>query len=201
MSDAIGLYHNTAGSIETYTGKFFPVLSPSPRHVDIEDIVHALSNICRYNGHSIQFYSVLHHSILVHDYLKERGHSGKLLLVALLHDAAEAYTGDCTRPLKYSEEMYQYRVAYDRVEDAVFAAFDLTTKWEHPDEWKLIKIADNAVLMAEAKRFMATKGKDWAFGGAEPAKIPWWKWQVYRVPFVCRLGFMRRYRAAMRATS
>lgn len=44
--------------IQTYTGvKFYP-LDPVAEDIRIEDIAHALSMICRFNGHSKQFYSV-----------------------------------------------------------------------------------------------------------------------------------------------
>lgn len=44
--------------IQTYTGKRFPLLFPQIEDVCIEDIAHALSNLCRYTGHSTEFYCV-----------------------------------------------------------------------------------------------------------------------------------------------
>lgn len=47
--------------ILTFTGRRFYPLDPRPEDVCLEDIAHALSLICRYNGHSRFFYSVAEH--------------------------------------------------------------------------------------------------------------------------------------------
>lgn len=79
----------------TRTGKKFRPFNPRIEDIDIEDIAHALSNICRFNGHVNQFYSVAEHSILVSVLCPD-----ELKLKGLLHDAAEAYLGDVPSPLK-----------------------------------------------------------------------------------------------------
>src|SRR5690606_23156115 len=38
--------------IQTYTGRRFYVTAPRPEDVCIEDVAHALSNICRFTGHT-----------------------------------------------------------------------------------------------------------------------------------------------------
>jgi len=77
--------------IGTFTGKQFWPLDPRPGEVCLEDIAHALVNICRFNGHSNQFYSVAHHCLNVEMILKKRGFNKRIQLYGLLHDAAEAY--------------------------------------------------------------------------------------------------------------
>jgi len=79
--------------IQTYTGKRFWPLDPRPEDVDILDIAHSLSLLCRFTGHTSSFYSVSQHSILVAQEVPKR-----LRLWALFHDAAEAYIGDIARP-------------------------------------------------------------------------------------------------------
>ena len=82
-------------NILTYSGRWFDPLNPDPELIDIRDIAHALSNICRFTGHVSRFYSVAEHSCHVSDMLPLRD-----ALWGLLHDASEAYLGDVARPLK-----------------------------------------------------------------------------------------------------
>lgn len=85
------------GFIVTSSGRQFSYLDPRPHMIDICDIAHALSQICRFNGHTSLFYSVAQHSLLVAD--KMIGSAGERL-AGLLHDAAEAYVCDIPSPLK-----------------------------------------------------------------------------------------------------
>ena len=49
--------------ITTYTGKHFDPIQPEPGLFDLTDISHALSLLCRGNGHMKHIYSVAQHSI------------------------------------------------------------------------------------------------------------------------------------------
>jgi len=82
--------------IVTYTGKLFDLLNPVPEMVCIEDIAHSLSLICRYTGHTKEFYSVAQHCTLMAECTQLFGNP----LARLLHDAAEAYIGDMSSPWK-----------------------------------------------------------------------------------------------------
>jgi hypothetical protein len=88
------------GNIETASGHRYAFENPDPAVVTLEDIAHALSNICRFGGHVRRFYSVAEHSVLVSDIVKARG--GDLLRqqVAFLHDGHEGYVWDAPSPLK-----------------------------------------------------------------------------------------------------
>lgn len=81
--------------LQTFTGKAFWPLDPRPEDVDIRDIAHGLSMMCRYNGHCTKFYSVAEHSIILSHCVQPR-----FAFWALLHDAAEAYCSDIPKPLK-----------------------------------------------------------------------------------------------------
>lgn len=82
--------------IRTFTGIYIDPLNPEPDQIHIEDIAHALSHICRFNGHTKEFYSVANHSIWVAAHCPE-----ELRLQALLHDASEAYLCDIPKPFKH----------------------------------------------------------------------------------------------------
>lgn len=79
----------------TVSGKTFRIGDPFNSTISLLDIAHSLSNICRYNGHLQQFYSVAEHSVYVSHLVPQ-----EYALPALLHDAAEAYMGDITRPIR-----------------------------------------------------------------------------------------------------
>ena len=49
--------------MNTYTGKKFDPLQMKPEDVDLVDIAHALSLLCRGGGHIDRFYTVALHSI------------------------------------------------------------------------------------------------------------------------------------------
>lgn len=105
--------------MQTYTGKQFSPLQLDPGIIDIEDIAHALANICRFGGHCKKFYSVAQHSCLVLDeYMDSQTNaeggrpSTAGMRWALIHDAAEAYIGDILRPLKNS--LFAYAHQHDR---------------------------------------------------------------------------------------
>lgn len=87
--------------IRTYKGHYFDVFNPNPDQIDIEDIAHSLSLLCRFAGHIQSFYSVAEHSIWV-----SRNTSQESRLSALLHDASEAYLIDLPSPIK--KEISQY---------------------------------------------------------------------------------------------
>jgi 5'-deoxynucleotidase YfbR-like HD superfamily hydrolase len=81
--------------IETYTGKKVDVFSAKPEDISILDIAHALSMLCRFNGHLKRFLSVAEHCVATSRWCRS-----ELALVGLLHDAAEAYLSDAPAPIK-----------------------------------------------------------------------------------------------------
>ena len=123
--------------IATFSGRYVDPLHLSPDDVNIEDIAHALANQCRFTGHTLEFFSVAQHSVLVMRTLPiEHKFWG------LLHDASETYLSDVARPLKQDPYFGQaYRGAEGRAMRAIASAFDLP--WPEPPE---VKVADNVLL-------------------------------------------------------
>ena len=98
--------------ITTYTGKHFDPTHPDEELICIEDIAHALSLLCRGNGHVRTFFSVGQHCILCAKEAEARGYSGRLILASLLHDASECYMSDVPSPFKKTLPEYQEQEAY-----------------------------------------------------------------------------------------
>ncbi len=86
--------------ITTYTGRHIDPVNPDPDMICIEDIAHALSLICRGNGHVQTFFSVGQHCINCAREALARGCSDRMALACLLHDASECYLSDVPRPFK-----------------------------------------------------------------------------------------------------
>lgn len=137
--------------IQTVTGRQFNLLEPRPEQVAIEDIAHALSNLCRYAGQTKRFYSVGQHSLLVADTLAvQYPHEPLLELRGLLHDGSEAYIIDIPRPLKV--HLPGYAPFEARAQRVVYQAFGLPFDDQEAEEQ--VHEADRYVVAIEAHSFM-----------------------------------------------
>ncbi|WP_434673789.1 phosphohydrolase [Pseudomonas sp. R1-15] len=144
--------------ILTQTGKRFDLFEPDADMIDPRDIAHSLAHLCRFNGHTREFYSVAQHSCLVAD-LVPAEHK----LAALLHDATEAYLGDMTRPLK--EWMPYYRGFEDVIWGRICERFGLEN-----DLPASVHQADLIALTTERRDLMPPDPDPWDFlVGIEPA--------------------------------
>jgi hypothetical protein len=131
--------------IMTYTKKMLDPLNADPKDIDIVDIAHALSLLCRANGHFPHFYSVAQHSINCMLEAKARGYSTRVQLGCLLHDGSEAYLSDVTRPVK--PHLVGYAAMEDKLQNQIF------DKWITPslteEERTQVFDIDDAVLYFE----------------------------------------------------
>jgi hypothetical protein len=167
--------HEDNNWIQTFSGRVFRPLAPEQDSIVIEDIAHALANMCRFSGHVREFYSVAVHSLHVCDAVGERTEKEdpgcnrhELTLAALLHDASEAYLVDVPRPIKRLPELAGYREIEARVEAAINQRFGIAPEIAaHP--W--IKEADLAVLAAEARDLLNTPDQKWELR-AKPYSYP-----------------------------
>jgi 5'-deoxynucleotidase YfbR-like HD superfamily hydrolase len=134
--------------IQTLSGRRVNPFDPSPEDIDPADIATALSNLCRFGGHSSSFYSVAQHSAIVADLLEQAGATADELMAALLHDAAEAYLGDLPHPIKHRSELGAH---FKRAEKDLEAVIE--RRFELPDAAARIKAIDRALLATERRRF------------------------------------------------
>lgn len=109
--------------ITTISKTHFSPSNPRIEDIKIEDIAHALSYMCRANGHFKHFYSVAQHSINCSKEAKARGYDKKIQLACLLHDASEAYISDVTSPLK--SQLPKYREIEDRLQSMIYSHFNI----------------------------------------------------------------------------
>lgn len=168
-------------TITLYGGGYFDFIHPERSEIRIEDIARGLSNTCRFGGQARYgdgFYSVAQHSVLV-SLLVEPEHA----FPALMHDAAEAYTGDMVGPLK--QLCPDFKAIEKRVEAAVFARFGIATPL-HPS----VKHADLRALRTEQRDL--TSGTDDNWNGLDDFE-PWRHRIVPISPVMAMAMFMQRF--------
>jgi len=135
----------------SYKGRRLYPLDLRPEDIDIEEIAHSLSNLCRFGGHCKQFYSVAQHSVLVSNQCSPENR-----LVGLLHDATEAYCGDIVRPLK--QHLPGFGIIENGVWTAIAAKFEIP--FAIPEE---IAREDARALLAEKRDLLTHHEHKWEF--------------------------------------
>ena len=148
--------------MQTYTGRQFWPLDPRPDEIDIIDIAAALSKLCRYGGHTLRFYSVAEHCVLMARMARMRGQSRAAVIWALMHDASEGYLCDVIRPIKPS--LTNYAAIEGRLIRAIAARFGLPQPMP-----PIVNIMDEAILLDEQAQVMARPPKPWSL---DPATRP-----------------------------
>ena len=139
-------------TIITRSGRYFDFIDPQPDQIDPEDLAWGQAMTCRFGGQvkpGVPFYSVAQHARLV-SCIVPREHR----FAALLHDAAEAYTGDMVGPLK--QLCPDFKVVEKRVEAAIFAKFGIPTPLPSS-----IKHADLRLLRTEQRDLTAGAADSW----------------------------------------
>lgn len=139
--------------ITTFTGKHFDPLAPEAEAIDIRDIAHALSLICRGNGHVKTFFSVGQHCIRCALEARARGYSERIALACLLHDASECYLSDVPSPFKKS--LPDYQEAEEKLLHMIFEKF-LGTALTREEEEK-VKEIDKDTLYFDLRELLGEK--------------------------------------------
>jgi 5'-deoxynucleotidase YfbR-like HD superfamily hydrolase len=122
----------------------------------LDDLAHALANLCRFAGHTNQFYSVAQHSVFVARIVAANAAVNAefteadydlLCAQALFHDASEAILADIPKPMKMLVPDYQR--LEKQVQSWIMRRLGLP---EH--EAALVKVADRVALATESYYLM-----------------------------------------------
>jgi uncharacterized protein len=164
--------------IQTFTGIQFWPMDARSDDIDIKDIAHSLSMLCRFNGHCKRFYSVAEHSIHV-----SRVVAPEHAVWGLLHDAAEAYLSDIPKPLK--RELTKFNKLEDRLLKVIAKRFGLMT--DIPSE---VKQADLVLLATEKAVLMSKEPAPWMKmpEPLDPRMIQGWGPDQAEKAFIDRFG-------------
>jgi len=171
---------------QTYTGKAFYPEDPRPEDIDINDIAHALSLMCRFNGHCTEFYSVAEHSVRVSKYMQNRYAKYHMempspdmcSIYGLMHDSTEAYISDVIRPIKknikefknlediiYIVILKKFKLSIDYKNIAYFNGFNTRERYFPIRQFipvdKAVKVADDILLATEKRDLMKREPQSW----------------------------------------
>ena len=145
--------------VNTISGRRFYLENPDVNDITAGDIAWGLSMICRFNGHVRDFYSVTQHCVIV-SYNVPAEHA----LAGLLHDAAEAFIGDVSKPLKdVLGDGGRYRKLERKAEAAIARTFGITFPFDPS-----IKAADLRTVKTEIRDLCVSTDKDYWSPGTEP---------------------------------
>lgn len=140
----------------THSGQVLDLNFIKPENVSIKDIAHSLSFQCRFNGHTNRFYSVAEHSLVLRDLVREESGIQNLnrRMAAILHDAAECYLGDITKPVR--ERVFISPSHEDQILRTIFDSFGVP--FSSLDEE--LKAMDNDLCIVEG--FFLIGGMYWS---------------------------------------
>lgn len=184
------------GNIETASGQRYSFEDPQPETILLEDIAHALSNVCRFAGHIRRFNSVAEHSVLVSriveawagtEFEDSQANRYGIVRAALLHDAHEAYIWDAPSPVKPLLGDTFKRLG--RIADRAIAAKFLkegysSDTFKHP----LVKKADRIALVVEGRALLPVGPTDDEWVPLPPGV----QWGCGLTPYEAKTLFLQR---------
>lgn len=156
--------------MQTFSGEQVWPLVPEGT-IRFIDIAHALSNICRFGGHTKSFYSVAQHSVYA-SHMVPPDHAKW----ALLHDAAEAYLGDAIRPLKNSLEVFNPDMrsweSFSDHEEQLLKHIGERFGLQWPPPFEAIEDADLRLLISERRALLQPSPAPWGiFSDMTPGEL------------------------------
>ena len=137
--------------ITTSSGRQVNIADPKAETIDIGDISHALSFLCRGGGHTKFFFPVARHCVYCALEARARGFSDQVALACLLHDGSEAYMVDLPKPIK--DGLFpEYRTYEGRLLDCIYNKFIGRSLTE--EEKAQVEEIDRTLLMYDLKNLL-----------------------------------------------
>jgi len=125
--------------IATLSGIRFYIREMNLCDIPLDDMAHALSMNCRYNGHISRHYSVAEHSLIISEILELWGASRDVQLQGLLHDISEVFVPDIPRPFKGEI------TGFKEYEDALLHEASLEFDFMYPFDERVLWLDRNIV--------------------------------------------------------
>lgn len=143
------------GHMTTFSGRTYKPAVLSEADVCVGDIAHHLSQIVRFGGACPTPWTVAHHSLYVSELVASRHpDNARLELLALLHDAHEAYgAGDVPTPIKrllyidMGGELMPYSAWEEVTQEIIIRAIGI--EQPTPEEAAIIQAADGQAFVDE----------------------------------------------------
>jgi uncharacterized protein len=190
------------------SGRRLDLLDPQGCDIEIEDIVHGLARVARWNGQTIgqHAFCVAEHALLVETIMTalEPEIAREWQLAALLHDAPEYVIGDLISPFKAAIGL-DYKAFELRLLAAIHQRFGLPAQLPAPVA-RQIKTADAIAAFFEATQLagFATDEAERFFGC--PPRLPQPLEQALRTlaprpPMAVTTAFLQRFEELTRASS
>lgn len=162
--------------------------------LDIGDVAHHLSMLCRFTGSVLEWYSVGQHSVLVSRLVWDETGDAAASMWGLLHDLPEYLTNDLTRQLKYCSG---FGNGYRRVEDNIMSV--AVEKYNLPlPKPDVVQWADDIVVRAETRDFKGPKMRELLYSPDTdtyfPERIIGWSFSVAEYRFLNQYRLLKGLR-------
>jgi len=133
-----------------HSGEEIDIENLSIDQINLQDIAHHLTKICRYSGglNLNYHYSVANHSIALYYYAMDNNYPLEVQRGLLMHDASEAYLGDVNGVLK--KHLPDYQEIEGMFTSLIESKYSLSTDTMVKS---IIHQLDKRILLDEAKAF------------------------------------------------
>jgi len=134
----------------TYRGERFTPLNPDIYQINIDDIAHSLSMICRGNGHYETFYSVAQHGLNLAKEARARRSSRRIQMACLLRYGSQAYLPEMVAAVK--SRLPVYKELEEDIQHLIYMRF-LNSELLEEEKFLLREIVDE-MFVWEGKKLM-----------------------------------------------